>query len=339
MKTISEDEKNDLMLALALAFDRKNGLEAEVEKFAEMTSLVKKTFSASSAEDFENLKKRAEFFDSLPEKNRRFRHEFLLDKIRRRGIAARLDENINATHLAENLRQEPKAVQNLILKNLPSALSRRLAKNLEIEYDADDFLHNTNASEKKVRSEITSLVKRKFLANFAAFENIYEPDIIDRFTGAQIDSFIRHLGLREIALVCRGIESKETLAAFLNRFSEADAREIALYITELERIKPFWVSQANELIRQIWIEDVPPDKVLRRTGLYILAETFALRDETSKNYAAQKMSVREAKNWLILSEKINKNLSAADEKERLRIEKRRKSVINSATKFVQTERL
>jgi hypothetical protein len=184
-----------------------------------------------------------------------------------------------------------------------------------------------------------TLVKDRFLSNFLALEDLSEPDELDKFSVDRAENFIRHLGLREIAIACRGINSKETLAAFLNRFDEEDAREIALYITELDKIRPFWVAQADELVRKSWNEDLAPSKVVKKIGFKLLAAAYIFRDQANCDYAAQKLSVREVKNWQRLISVGKKKYAAADEETRLRLEKRRTIVERLAVKFTQTGKL
>lgn len=339
MKTISAAEKSDVLLVLALAFGRKFAAAAESEIEETSVDLVKKTFGAINYEDFENLKSRAEFIDGLPPENRERWQEIWLDNIRRRGRAVRLDENINPSHIVECLVKEPVNVQNLILKNLPADLSRRIALYLDLKFNPGENDSTLSESGNQINNDILAAIKQKFLSNFTALEDIFEPDELDKFTVDELERFIRHLGLREVAIACRGINSKETLAAFLNRFSEDDTREIALYITELERIRPFWVAQADELVRKSWSADLKPEIVLRKIGLKLLAMAFILRDENRRKYAGQKLSIREVKKWHRLIALTEKKYRNADDESKIRKDKRRKIIERLVVKFKQNGRL
>ncbi len=331
MKTISQAEKTDVLLVLALAFEKKIG-----ETNKTFLELAENSFSALNAADFEALKKRAEFLDKLPAANCDRWQSVWLDKLGRRGRAMRLDENINPSHIVKVLGNEPKSVQNLILRNLPPDLSRRISLYLDLKFDPKaDFTQNG----RQINSEITALVRQKFLSNFVALEDIYEPDELDKFSVDQLEQFVRHLGLREIAIACRGISSKETLAAFLNRFEEADAREIARYITELEKIRPFWVAQADTLVRKSWNAELKPEKVIKKIGFKLLALAFVKRDEIQRKYAAQKHSIRDIKTWRRLVNLSEKKYSLAVDEDKLRLDKRRKIIERLAAKFSQTGKL
>jgi len=335
MKTISQTEKTDILLALALAFEKNFAKTEERETVETARELVEKSFGALNKEDFEVLKSRAETLDGLTQEDRENWREMRLDKIRGRGRAKRLDENVNPSQVVEILNREPRAIQLLILNDLSADLSRRISLYLDLNFVPDE---KSNAS-KKISEEIVALVRQKFLSNFVVFRELYEPDELDEFTFDELENFTRHLGLREIAIACRGINSKETLAAFLNRFDEEDVREIAKYITELDKIRPFWVAQADALVRKSWNADLPPAKVIKKIGFKLLAAAFVLRDETKCEYAAQKLSVRDVKNWQRLVRVSKKKYLAADEEDKLRLDKRRRIIERLAVKFKQTGKL
>jgi hypothetical protein len=336
MKTISQAEKTDILLALAMAFEKNFARRDERASVESTRRLAEYSFGALDAETFEALKSRARLLDELTPENREAWREIRLEKIRGRGRAKRLDAHLNPSHLVEILSREPQAIQQLILRNLPPDLSRRIALYLDLNFVPEDkSVKNAN----QINEEIVALVRQKFLSNFIALEDIYEADELDGFSVDELESFIRHLGLREIAIACRGINSKETLAAFLNRFDEEDAREIALYLTELDKIRPFWVAQADALVRKSWSADLPPAKVIKKIGFKLLATVFVLRDETKSDYAAQKLPAREVKNWQRLVRISKRKYSSADEEEKLRLDKRRRIIERLAAKFGQTGRL
>jgi hypothetical protein len=317
-----------------LAFEKKLAQKEAREPQESAGEIVEKRFDVLNAEDFEVLKERAALLDNSSEEERAAWRDSKLERIRLRGIAARFDENINPSHIVEVLSREPFAIQTLILRNLPSNLSRRLALYLDLKFSPED-----GSLPADLNGEIVALVRQSFLSNFIALEQIYEPDELDKFSADEMERFIRHLGLREVAIACRGINSKETLAAFLNRFGEEDVREIALYITELDRIRPFWVAQADELVRRSWSPDLAPAKVIEKIGFSLLTTAFAVRDKTKCDYAAQKLSIREVGNWQKMIRLARKNYFSADEEEKMRLDKRRRIIERLAEKFSRTGRL
>jgi len=321
------------MIALAFAFERSFANAEERVPVTSAREIIENNFGAINSEDFERLKTQASFVDELPDEMRENWREMRLDKIRRRGASDHLDANLNPSHITEVLSREPRTVQDLILRNLSSDLSRRIALYLDLPFIPE------KAQAVKISDEITQIVKRKFLSSFLSIDDVYEPDALDNLSVDGIDKFIYQLGLREIAIACRGISSKETLAAFLNRFSENDAREIALYITELDKIRPFWVAQADALVRKSWNSDLPPERVIKKIGFKLLAIVFAHRDEIKINYAAQKLSIRDVKNWQRLVNVSRKKYYSAMEEDRQRLEKRRRIIERLALKFAETGRL
>jgi flagellar motor switch protein FliG len=336
MKAISQAEKTDILLALMMAFEKNSAGSEQRETLKTARQLAEESFGALNPEDFDSLKSRAGLIDDLTAESRETWRETRLEKIRGRGRAKRLDENINPSHIVEILSREPKAIQQLILKNLPPDLSRRLSLYLDLNF-VPEGKSEKNANQ--INEEIVALVRQKFLSNFIALEDVFEADEMDKFSVDELEDFIRHLGLREIAIACRGINSKETLAAFLNRFDEEDAREIALYLTELDKIRPFWVAQADALVRKSWSADLPPAKVIKKIGFKLLATGFVLRDETKCDYAAQKLPARDVKNWQRLVRISKKKYFSADEEEKLRLDKRRRIIERLAAKFSQTGKL
>jgi flagellar motor switch protein FliG len=336
MKTISQAEKTDILLALAMAFEKNFAAGENREAVKSIREITEKSFEALNREDFESLKTRAELLDNLTPENREAWREIRLEKIRGRGRANRLDENVNPSQIVEILTREPHSVQQLILRNLPPDLSRRIALYLDLNFLPED---KKAKNESRINDEIVALVRQKFLSNFIGLEDVYEADELDKFSFDELENFIRHLGLREIAIACRGINSKETLAAFLNRFDEEDAREIAAYLTELDKIRPFWVAQADAIVRKSWNSDLPPAKVIKKIGFNLLAQVYILRDETKSVYAAQKLPVREVKNWQRLVRIGRKKYFSAGEEDRLRLDKRRRIIERLAVKFGQTGKL
>ena len=84
MKTISQAEKTDILLALAMAFEKKNAVGNGRENVLSARELVETSFAALPSEDFEALKSRAALIDDLPSENRDAWRERRLEKARAR---------------------------------------------------------------------------------------------------------------------------------------------------------------------------------------------------------------------------------------------------------------
>lgn len=330
IESISKIEKTDILLALALAFEEKSNGGSAKNAFA----LTEKFFSAISAEDAEMIKARAGYFDRLPAEKQKIWQKIRLDKIRRRGLSERLDANVHPHQIAEILNLEPRAVQLLVLKNLPAALSRKIAGNLKTNLSETEFLSDQTGLNNPINDEIVALIRRKFVSNFVALEDVFEPAETDKIPVQKLNDLIHHLGIRETAIACRGINSKETLAAFLNRFDEENAKEIAKNITELERVKPVWVERADRLVRKSLENQFQPETLLRSLGFRLLAMAFVRRDATAKKYTAQKMTPFEAKNWLALVAESDREYATASEDERHILDRRKRIIERLAAKFV-----
>lgn len=330
IRTISQSERLDILLALALVFRR--GEEAARGTAVE---LAEKSFSALSPKDAEILPSRAALFDRLPPENQTLWQSFWLDKIRRRGRSVRLDENINPLQMAEILKDEPAVIQLLILRNLSPDVRREIAAQTGIENVSEAI--ETNAQTPT--AEIVAIVRQKFLSYFVALEDVYEPAELDKLTSAELDGFIQTLGVRETATACRAITSKETLAAFLNRFEEETARQIVHYITEMERVKQFWVIQAEKLLRETWNPALTPDEILRILGLKLLATAMHERDETVFRYTAQKLAPLEAQRLAEYAGEIRNHVALASDEEKSQMNTRRKIIGRLAAKFAQSVKI
>lgn len=334
IEPISKTEKSDILLALALAFEKKLG-ETDSGNIVKTASQLTEKFSAVlSTEDSKRLKTRAENIDRLPPEKRKIWQKIRLDKIRRRGLTERLDENIHPLQIAEILNPEPKSIQLRVLKNLPVSLSRKIAVALKDKPVETELSFEQSNFNNPLNDEIVELIRDKFVSNFVALEDVFESSATDKIPIKKFEDFVRHLGIRETAIACRGINSKETLAAFLNRFDEESAKEIAENITELENVKPFWVERADRHLRKTLENQFQPETLLRSLGYKILAIAFIRRDRTARKYTAQKMMPFEAKNWFELLEESELEYKNAPETERRILERRQRIVERIAANFI-----
>lgn len=334
LDSISKTERADILLMLALAFEKKfseNGDENVVKTVSDLTG---KYFGAFGGEDAKRLKARVEYFDRLQPEKRKHWQKTRLDKLRRRGLIDRLDANIHPLQIAEVLNREPRAVQLLVLKNLPAVLGKRVAENLKTKPSPDEFSAE-KLTANQISDEIVSLIRREFVSNFVALEDVFESSDTDGIPIQRFEGFIRHLGIRETAIACRGINSKETLAAFLNRFDEQSAKELAENMAQLENVKPIWVERADHLLRKTLENQFQPETLLRSLGFKILAIVFIRRDVTARKYTAQKMMPFEAGNWYELIAESEQEYKDATENERQILDRRRRVVERIAGNFVQ----
>lgn len=334
LEAISKTEKADLLLMLALAFEKKFSENGDESAAKNGSALSEKYFKTFSGDDAKRLKARIEYFDRLQPEKRRHWQTTRLDKLRRRGLIERLDANIHPLQIAEILNREPREIQLLVLKNLPDVLGRRVAESLRTKISAADFSVEKTNSNHQVSDDIVALVRREFVANFIALEDVFESFDTDKIPIQKFEGFIRHLGIRETAIACRGISSKETLAAFLNRFDEQSAKEIAENVAHLENVKPFWVERADRLLRKTLENQFQPETLLRSLGFKILAIAFVRRDSSARKYTAQKMMPFEAQNWHELIAESEREYRASLDEERQILDRRRRVVERIAANFI-----
>jgi len=332
-QNISQTERLDVLLALAMAFERNrenSSRQISAKVFSE-------SFTALNRENLEILQTRAELFDSLSDEEQKIWQAGWLDKIRRRGRPARLDEQVNPAQVTKVLRGETKSAQELILRYLPLNLGGQVAAELGSKSDSSVSSAAPKSVQKPVSEKVVALVRQKFLWCFITFEDISEPNAADRLSIGELARFVRQLGVRETAIACRGISAKESLAVFLGKFNESDAREIVEYMTELEKIKPFWVTEADKLVRETLESDFQIDEFLQNLGLQLLAASFARRERAAQKYAAQKMTLNESEKWFVYLQKSAADFSKALADERLRLEKRQRIFERLLNRFAHPE--
>lgn len=279
------------MIALSIIFDRRSPHASESGTIAEAAAGAIRAFGPRRREE---ISRRAAWLDSL---SRIERQRWLFgwaNHIGRRGLTMKLDPHINADHVARVLKNEPIAIRRVVLNYLPPDLGDGSARLMQTRLGVGPF---DGEVTKDPPAEVVDAVKRRFLANFVQFESIGDPNPIDEMSGGRLYRFVEFLGQREIAVACRGISSREKVAAFLCRFSEGDAKSIAAYLSELHDVEPVWVSIADRTVQRAWNRRLRPHQILHKIGLKMLACVFAERSGTAVRYTAQKLSSRDAARW------------------------------------------
>lgn len=285
-------ERISTLLALALAF----GDEAAGENVADGAAPA--PFSAAEA---------LAVFASLPPAERAAleargaRHAALPEGERARWIAralnrgrqehARLDEHIHPSHVAAALNLEPPHVQRFVLRHLPPALAAAAAAMIGVRFPPEE---TGGAAPIRPAPESARVVRRAFLKNFVTFDALDDPRPLDHLSGIELRRLIRLLGVREVAVACRGVAAVETIAAFLRRFEAEDARAIASHIASLTDLDADRVALAGRLVRHMIDLEIDSGALLFRTGMRVLAAGADWRDERRLRYTAQKLPVEVA---------------------------------------------
>lgn len=294
MNTISLEERADALIALSIVFDRGFPQSNGTEPDRPISELVSESLRSLNSIRRENIIERAKRVESLSGLQRQRWLGRWIDNVRRRGRTTKLDQHINAEHIVNALKKEPHPIRRSVLNYLPPDLSSKVDQLL----DPDIGIHSANNEiSNDLPPDIIEAVKRGFLDNFVQIESICDANALDELSVEVLRQFVRVLGLREIAVACRGIKSKEKIAAFLCRFAEEDAKSIAAYLSKLDQVEPVWVSIADRTVQRLWNRRLRPHQILHKIGLELLACAFAERSDTATRYTLQKLSLRDSRRW------------------------------------------
>jgi hypothetical protein len=291
MNTLSLEERADVLIALSIVFDRRTGERDRIAPERAISKVVGDSLRSLNSPRREKVIERAAELGSLSDFHLQRWLGRSIDNVRRRGSSTKLDQHINAEQIAKVLKNEPHPIRRSILNYLPFDLSQDVERLLDpvsgVHSVNDEFLND-------LPPEIIEVVKRRFLANFVQIESVCDANALDELSGDELRQFIRFLGLREIAVACRGIKSKEKIAAFLCRFAEEDAKEIAMYLSNLDQVEPIWVSIADRIVQRLWNRRLRPHQIVHKIGLELLARAYAERSNNAARYTSQKLSCRDA---------------------------------------------
>lgn len=281
---ISKSEKLDIFLALATFYglDSDDSNKSESDRDTILRAI--EPLSAIGKNDLKKLKRKVKRFENLSSERRQVWQTFWLEKLRNRGQTKRLDENIHPEHIAEILKKEPQTVCEMILTHLPHELSKELIK---IAPSIKLPKHNSLVGGLPTE-ETAAVVRKHFLSNFVALEDIYKPNALDKLSPDQMMKFVWFLGVRETAILCRGISTKENLAVFLKPFNEEVTKEIALNIKELEDIAPERVAVSENIFGDEFSGKSDYVKILKHIGLKLLIVTLIKREKNVRRYCLQK---------------------------------------------------
>ncbi len=284
-KTISQSEKLDVFLALATTFK---------EQQKDSNSSLNSFSQALNGNDRQLFQQKLNKFNSLDEKKKQVWQTFWLEKIKQRSKTLRLDETIHPEQIAEVLKHEPFLVQVLIQEKLPDILADKVAtvlQNQPLLSVVKKKAHHKKVELPKPNKKVLSLIRQIFLDNFVAFEDLYKPLDIDRLDTKKLGNFIWKIGIREIAIFCRGIKTKEDLANFLKDFEEEQTKEILLKISNLRDIQVARVTKTESLINEIFLLENEPSNRIRCLGLRLISISFINRDKNAQQYTIQKLPI------------------------------------------------
>lgn len=238
------------------------------------------------------LTNRASKLNALTREQRRVWFALWRERLRRRGLTARLDPNVHAEQIAEVMKPEPQSVRSIIETHLPAEIASKVAIILQASEGPVSWSGTRRAQGvSKANPRLIEIVRERFLARFVAYEDLFEPTKSDRFTTKQLGNLIWNLGLREIARFCRGIEKIENLAGFVQRFEEDTGKSIGLLIPSMKNVEIERVKVAESRITKVFDKEKISDDQVRRVGMLIFAEYLCGRSDEAVRFNLQKLPV------------------------------------------------
>lgn len=291
---IANQDRLEVLLAMAVAlYQTKNPEFSESESVQEP---IAEMLSALSADDLRAAREKLEYYDALTAEEKRLWQARVLNRVKNRKLT--IDKDVHYTQIADFLSSEPNYIGDFILHKLSPEMAANVALILDRKLIPNDASKNIDAN-------LENLVRRRFLSNFAARENLFEMKPLLLIASGDLLEFIQRLGQNEIAFVCRGVKEVESLAPFLRRFDPLDSQAILEQMASLRSVKKMRVDKAESLVKQVWANEKDPALIVQLIGLVKLAAALSGLDKTSARYLTQKLPIN-------LAVKINQNLRMID---------------------------
>jgi hypothetical protein len=291
----SNRQRLDTLLALSYFFSQSDSSEeakAQSGHSPGKAAGLLDMLAQFDANDRRALEERAELFQALDQEEQM---RWLATTLARGRVSGqveseRLDEYVHPSHLIAALDKEPKRIQHLILSHLPERLAEFIAAEMGLARTDSQAPLLSEASERQLPdSRILGVIRRAFLSNFVSGDMLLEQTPLDRLLSADLARLVRLLGARETAIACRGIETVETVAAFLRHFSAEDSRAIATCMAALTEIEPRRLRFAEQVVHASMDAGLERAELLDQIGLRLLALTIERRELAAKRYIKQKL--------------------------------------------------
>lgn len=246
-------------------------------------------WSAFPPETIEMLRDRAAALNRAPSERRNVWLALWHERLRRRGRTRRLDPNVHAEQIAYVLEEEPPAVRMIIESHLPDEMAKKVAIILQ-STSLHSFVKSKGIGTRlNLDPAMIEIVRSRFLANFVAFEDLFRPSEIEKFTTRELGNFLWKLGLREIGFLCRGISRKENLAGFLKQFEEEIAKEIGNFISSAGQVSHERVRVAEERAKRVFPFESGDANRVRGMGMEIFSEILSRKPDAIVRYNLQKL--------------------------------------------------
>ncbi len=296
-------ERTDTLLALSALFfgfqssDNENSKAGDAVRAADFT----RSLALSDATDRAALEKRAAWYDELAPEQRVQWTRNVLARVRNadQQRVAVIDRNIHHSQIAEALRLESPRVQRLILKCLPIVLARPVALDLglvKLESLSGEDLAWKDNSDALPAEGVMAVIGRTFASRFVRADALDAPTALDTLKATDLARLIHMLGIRETAVACRGVESVESIASFLQRFPAEDVYAIATQITRTTTLNPTRLEFAQKCVEYVLSFDREASAMLDHLGLLALSVALETYDDDLRvRFSAQKLPVDVAK--------------------------------------------
>lgn len=309
----AEHERIDTLLALAIAFTRAPNPSPVAPSpptgDEHLAADIWHVLSMLDARDREMVERRAAWYMNLPAEQQSMWLGRTLRHVRPDAQHRQLDEHVHSTHIVEALRDEPRRIQTLLLRQLPARLADACADALGLKnvrrgtqpaspggrYGGRERRRSTR--DEPPDTEIVAFVRRSFPARFVHYNQLHNPTHLDSLNGAELARLIRLSGVREAAIACRGVAQVENIASLWRRFPAEDARAFAAHMATLTDVEPARVSFAEELVGEALRENSDPIAMLDHTGMLLLALVMHAGDAKRLFHTSQKLPLSAAL-WL-----------------------------------------
>lgn len=281
-------KKLEIFLLLAL----RQSVEIEKQSNDETREDFLEMFSEQlSAPNAEKLKRMRAEYENKSDGERRTWRARLKASIGRDEPT--IDESVHWSHVEAALEKETAHVRKIVAPALSAAHKERLK--MSSAKTKDSNRGNASAADNAAKTQLEKIVRRAFAAQFVAARDLPTVNTFDRLNGANLARLARLAGIREAAFACAGIESVETVGAFLRRFAPEHARAIAAQLSALPKTSDERLGFAENLVRDaLEAEPNQPSAMLDWLGLRLIGILLCEQQPERIAYTEQKLPLAAA---------------------------------------------
>lgn len=205
-----------------------------------------------------------------------------------------IDENVHWSHVEAALQRETALIRKIVAPALLAVHKDRIEQSPPAKAN-DKQQARLPRSSAAVTTRLEKIVRRAFAAQFVGAQNLPIAGTFDRLSGANLARLARLAGIREAAFACAGIESVETVGAFLRRFAPEHARAIAAQLSALPQVSVERLGFAENLVRAaLEAEPNQPSAMLDWLGLRLIAILLCAQKPERIAYTEQKLPLAAA---------------------------------------------